>query len=467
MKTIIEGKPTVEKLLGKQRPKETLYRLMKYTIRENCDEGVLLHNSITGRMVLLNNNEAEVLNDECVSWSEGIADLIEQYFLVPLQYDEKATVDTLRRMMRSLFTPKGINGYTIMTTTNCNARCFYCYQANYRHITMTEETAKQVVQFMAQHKGEDPLHIQWFGGEPLVGIARIDQISTELKNNGLQFSSSMISNGYLFTDEIVERAVTLWGLRNVQITLDGTEEIYNKTKAYTVQGESPYKRVLRNINLLLKQGIRVGIRLNLDQHNATDLYMLIEEIANQIPDKKYLSVYAHVVYEDEGYEPIARTEEKQRELFETQYQLNKTIFDVGLCRMFYALPTLKYRSCMADNPRSVVVYPDGRLFNCEHTAEGDCFGDIRSSVTDESIAAKFLQPMDKPMCLDCPIYPSCLVLKACEGARTRNPSTCSYEVRMKSLAIRHQYSRFTSAESQQNYAEESAEESENFFPGTH
>ena len=66
--------------------------------------------------------------------------------------------------------------------------------------------------------------------------------------------------------------------------------------------------------------------------------MLIEEIANQIPDKKYLSVYAHVVYENEGYEPIARTEEKQRELFETQYQLNKTIFDAGLCRMFYSLP---------------------------------------------------------------------------------------------------------------------------------
>ena len=461
MKTIIEGKPTVEKLLGKQRPKDTLYRLMKYTLCEKCKEGALLHNSITGRLVLLNDSEAEILSKVPVSSSEVIHALIEHHYLVPLHYDEQATVDTLRRMMRNLFTPKGINGYTIMTTTNCNARCFYCYQANYRHITMTEETAEQLVCFMMQHRGEDPLHIQWFGGEPLVGIARIDQISAKLKNNNLSFSSSMITNGFLFTEEIVERAVKLWELRNVQITLDGTEDIYNKTKSFAVNCHSPYKRVLRNINLLLEHGIRVGIRLNLDQHNETDLYKLVEEITNQIPNKKYLNVYAKVVYENEGYEPIVRTEEKQHELYETQFQLNKTIFDAGLCRVFYSLPSLKHRSCMADNPRSVVVYPDGRLFNCEHTGEGDCFGNIESSETDESISTKFSIPMNKIMCHDCPLYPSCLILKACEGARTRNSTTCSYEVRMKALAIMRQYELSPSSE----FQNDDAEETENFFKG--
>ena len=42
----------------------------------------------------------------------------------------------------------------------------------------------------------------------------------------------MISNGYLFSEEIIDRAARLWELRNVQITLDGTEKVYNETKAY-------------------------------------------------------------------------------------------------------------------------------------------------------------------------------------------------------------------------------------------
>ena len=60
---------------------------------------------------------------------------------------------------------------------------------------------------MEDHKGSGTLHLSWFGGEPLMGIKRIDQICMDLEGRGIKFSSNMISNGYLFDEEIVARAV--------------------------------------------------------------------------------------------------------------------------------------------------------------------------------------------------------------------------------------------------------------------
>ena len=69
-----------------------------------------------------------------------------------------------------LLTEKGIENYTILTTTNCNARCFYCYESNLPHINMEETTAKRLVEYMIENKESNTLRRHWFGGEPLVGI---------------------------------------------------------------------------------------------------------------------------------------------------------------------------------------------------------------------------------------------------------------------------------------------------------
>ena len=58
----------------------------------------------------------------------------------------------------------------------------------------------------------------------------------------------MISNGYLFDDTIIEKSVNDWNLNSVQVTLDGTEEVYNKIKSYICHDLiSPFMRVIENI----------------------------------------------------------------------------------------------------------------------------------------------------------------------------------------------------------------------------
>ena len=100
MKTIVEGNAQVKKLLGKQKPKDTVYRLMNYMLRTECEDGVLLHNTITGQLSILSPEEAGILNKLPMDRTNEMTSLIEDYYLVPLGYDEQATVDSLRQIMK-------------------------------------------------------------------------------------------------------------------------------------------------------------------------------------------------------------------------------------------------------------------------------------------------------------------------------------------------------------------------------
>ncbi len=126
----------------------------------------------------------------------------------------------------------------------------------------------------------------------------IDRITGRLKEAGKEFRSTAVSNGYLFNDENVEKAVRDWNLRKVQITLDGTEEVYNRAKAFIYREGSPYRVVMDNIGRLLKAGIRVNVRLNIDRYNAEDLLDLADELRDAFGGEKLFGVYSFPLFEE-------------------------------------------------------------------------------------------------------------------------------------------------------------------------
>ena len=146
---------------------------------------------------------------------------------------------------------KGYNYFEILTTTRCNANCFYCYESNLNKTeTMTKETAENLIQFMIKHRfGEQPLTIQWFGGEPLLNQRIIDYIVDRLNELEIPFSSTMISNAFLLNEETIEK-LEKWKLKSIQITLDGLNDDYNKAKNYVYTDVDAYLTVMNNIHKL-------------------------------------------------------------------------------------------------------------------------------------------------------------------------------------------------------------------------
>lgn len=432
MKTIVSPRERVAKVWGKQKiHPESAYRLMKYTIRADAEEGVLLHNVVTGEMVLLSQEEARCLTGSPVAYTPILDDLIVHFFLVPVEYDEKSSVEKIRKLLRMLYRTKDITGYTILPTTGCNARCFYCYEKGIPAHSMTGETAQKLVSFISRHCGQKRrVSINWFGGEPLVGAKRIDEICAGLEREGVSFSSSMISNGFLFDRELVQRAKEVWKLNSIQITLDGTEAVYNKTKDYIIPGESPFRKVLGNIDLLLEAGIRVSIRINLGPHNWEDLQKLCELLIARYTGKQHFSVNIALLFDGIDYQFEESAQASEQELCRKKDRLENLLLEAGLLSQGQAgLPALKTNACMADGDGGVLINPDGGIGKCDHYIFEELIGQVGSDTLDSKAADSWKQPRWIPQCDDCPLFPSCLKSAKCPGLK------CVEAERRKSLEL--------------------------------
>ena len=418
MQIIKKAKSRVDKAWGKQKLKDTTYRLMRYTLTKDSADGILLHNAITGELIRLEADEKAVLAMLPVQVAGGaaeplITELIEKHFLVPVDYDEKKTIGQLRHLLTMMQKSKDITGYTILPTTYCNARCFYCYECNFKHVHMTEERAHDVVEYIISHSHGKKVSLQWFGGEPLVGMKIISLICRELTDRGVEFTSSMISNGALFDANVVNEARELWKLKNIQITIDGTEDIYNEVKAYVNMKGSPYQRVLGNIRTLSEAGIRVSIRINLGFHNVDDTENLIRELSERFSDCDNVSMYVHELFENEGTEPTTYTQEQYDYLTDMVGKFNAYAAERGKYIKTSSLPSLTLGHCMADNDGSVIIHPGGELTKCEHIELTDNFGTIDSDDWDMDYLHAWKEHAQQAECDSCVLYPSCIMPAKC------------------------------------------------------
>jgi radical SAM protein with 4Fe4S-binding SPASM domain len=408
MQVIVPAASLIDDIVGKQKRIEGQhYRLMTYVIKCPVEDGVLLYHTLTCCMVWLTCEEAANLTSQ--------QELIDLWFLVPERHDDHKLCEQIRKMA-VLFQPpaKNITGYTILTTTGCNARCFYCYEKGTKPVTMTAETATKVSCYIREHRGKEKVGISWFGGEPLVNVKVIDQICTDLKEHEVPFRSSMISNAYLFDTDIVRRAKDLWQLKRVQITLDGMEQTYNQVKAYVYKNVNAFEQVLKNIELLTAEEIKVSIRLNVDHHNIDEMAQLVSLLHQRFGDNKHLSIYSHELFGE-------RTLENRAMLYEQRMQLEQQIVKWGYGQKRRLQKDIKLNHCMADRDQSVIISPGGYLGKCEHYIDSEFFGHVDTEERDEAILRKFKErPADIEACATCSYYPQCHRLTMCPNG---NPLT--------------------------------------------
>ena len=392
------------------------YRVITYNMQVRSDDGLLFYNNLTGELILIDEVEEQVVRNRDMS-STIFIELIEKWYFVPMDCDDIKLCNQVNHLMHlicdadSNSVRKSITEYTILTTTDCNARCFYCYEMGRERIKMSDKTANDVADFIARSCGGKSITFRWFGGEPLYNLNAIDIICKKLQDNDIEYKSTMISNGYLFDDQIIKKAVELWKLDLVQITLDGTEKIYNKCKAYIYSNVNPYNRVILNIKKLLDVGITVKIRMNADKHNLSDLFDLTDILYDNFGEYKNLIVYSNLLFENEKNQ---RNYEQRKDLFNKHSELIEYIENKNMAVKYTLENYLRYRQCMADNPGATVILPDGHLGRCEHFSDTDFWGSIYNEQIDVNVIEKFKRVRELPKkCDTCVLKPACIQLENC------------------------------------------------------
>ncbi len=390
------------------------YRPSTFTIFIKVEKGTLVYNSLVNMLILLKPKE------DCLEY------LIKKWFFVTMDFDEIQLVKNLRKDLIKLEGEKTLITYTIFTTTDCNARCPYCFEAGRPKIHMPISVAEKCAKYILNHYDRKEVEFRWFGGEPLYNQTPIDYICNFLHENNVKYTSRMATNGFLFNKNNIIKAKLLWNLTQVQITLDGTRNIYNKIKNYKTTGDG-FEKVLNNIQQLADNNIEVVIRLNVDKSNVDNLKELIsKDIYSRFANNTHITVYTHTLNDV----LLSYSTKDRKILFKKKMELDKLIIDFGFTRHKTLPKSFKLYRCIADNKRSITILPSGNLGLCEHFTESKFIGNIDTPNFINISVVKELREYsnDYYFCKDCAFYPRCIRLVNCSDL-----GLCNIEMKKQNI----------------------------------
>lgn len=414
MITVLKPNENIIALLGDQEiKKNSEYRMMRYCIVDNSNDCILVHNLITKELIKLTRFEYEKLT--CNSpYDDNISDFVKKWFMVPIEYNEYTISNQVRTIFEITRKKDYINVFTVYTTTECNARCFYCYQNGMAKSSMTDDVALATAEYISKVSKNNRVEIEWFGGEPLCNMRVINLITSQLKTKKINFISSMVSNGFLFNKELVDRAKNEWNLKNIQITLDGTEPVYNRIKNYVCQNDeiNPFGKVCDNIKYLLKSGIKVCVRLNVYSGSFDDLNILSDFLIKEFSAFSNFKINVEIVqpnnimkeYNVDELEKLIRFRDSLHDLFEKK----------NLLRIWSIEREPIVDVCMMNNDSMVAILPNGNITKCADSIDALVVG----TVFDGKLHPDKISNLKKirnytEKCSQCAFYPDCIELECC------------------------------------------------------
>lgn len=414
------------------------YRLSDYSVVVRTDNVILYHSCFSGELI--------VVNDEQLA----LPYLVKHWIFVDVDLDEKNRIHKIKRLMRLFDTQKsyGYKSFEIITTTTCNARCFYCYESLFPPMTMTSETAKKSVDFILSHRDiNKKLKLKWYGGEPLMNIPAIDAISYGLNQAGILYSSSIISNGYLFSDDVINKAKTSWMLSNARITIDGTEDVYNRTKNYKGKGchSNAYQVVLRNIDKLLDNNVSVTIRFNIESMNLEDNKRLISLLCDKYSGVKGIDFMLRPLNNTEADSNLESLGDDRALILEEIMKLKEQLFEDGFDVNCGKLSGVTTSTCIADSGKYIIIKPNGELAYCSADFDKKAYGSIFNDskiVLMPDLSKNLIEK--KPICDHCPIYPLCSPSKLCPASihPICNGIQKEYNITDIKLTMKQQYRKY-------------------------
>lgn len=332
-----------------------------------------------------------------------------------------------------------------VTNYSCNFACTYCYQDQYinPNIELNSEIIDAFFNYVNKEFAGRKKYITIFGGEPLLGSTRqkslISKIISKSVESGLEVS--FVTNGYYLTEysEIFKKG----RIREVQVTLDGTEPVHN-CRRFLKGGEGTFSKIVKGIDSCLENGIEINLRMVVDKENIDNL----PDLAQFAIDKGWTKSPYFKTQIGRNYE-LHHCQSSPDKLFD-RVSLYETIFELTKDHPqileFYKpaysvakflsengeLPDPLFDACPACKSEWAFDYT-GNIYSCTATVgkSDESLGTYYPSVTRKSEIIEQWEMRDITSIPDCK---DCSVQLACGGgcgsvAKNRTGSICSSDCR--------------------------------------
>lgn len=307
---------------------------------------------------------------------------------------------------------------------SCNFACSYCYQEGYEPVkqVLSEEIIDAFFSYVQLEFAGKKKYLTVFGGEPLMPGARQRELIAHFLRKSVesQLDVAFVTNGYTLTSyvDLLQTA----SIREVQITLDGTQEIHDARRY--MHGKLPtFTKIVEGVDACLNAGISVNLRMVVDKDNVDNLADLskfaIEKgwtknklfktqigrnyelhVCNSSPDKLFdrATLYEKLYSLLKEHPSIA-------EFYKPAFSITKYISENG------SLPLPLFDSCPACKTEWAFDYT-GTIYSCTATVgkQGEELGTYYPQVTKKEEAILEWQERDTttiPQCQSCEVALAC------------------------------------------------------------
>ena len=357
--------------------------------------------------------------------------MLEGNYIVRDEVDELKMIQY--RHFRSKFAEDTLS-LTIAPTLECNFACPYCYEIPKKGM-MSGEIQDAIIEVIKKRsKKIKKLSICWYGGEPLLAQNSILSLSDKMiricKDNEIEYSAFMVTNGYLLNDEILNKLKDC-KVTDYQITVDVPPLIHNQRRKFAGCDCDTYKKIIENIKLLLVKELNPLIRVNVDSTNAHYVDELLELLKKE--DLLNVKIYFGHVRGEEYYGCSSKsTCMNCQEYAEFDFKYSKILKEKGFLSASDFYPTLKSNYCGADNSNAFVIDSEGNMYKCWNDVGIENLA-IANVLNEEKIDdLKYMNninyllwtPFDYRECKECWLLPVCMGGCPWNGMHKGNKPEC-------------------------------------------
>lgn len=237
-------------------------------------ENFFIINLLTGNADILSIDDAEKLNfiknGKPVSDKEFVNEVTDKGYLI----EEEREIELYRNRYLDFIDSRDKDEIQIFFVTNysCNFACTYCYQDQYSNplLELNSEVIDAFFTYVQKEFAGRKKYITIFGGEPLLNsVKQKDLISRILKRSvEANLEVCFVTNGYSLED--YSQILTNGRIREIQVTLDGTESVHN-SRRFLKGGEGTFNKIVRGIDSCLNNNISINLRMVIDRENIANL----------------------------------------------------------------------------------------------------------------------------------------------------------------------------------------------------
>ena len=403
----------------------------------------VLYNSLSDQLIQFKDNETGIVKyflEDLDGFETQYPELIKKFeklgFIIPADFEE---LDFILYQNRKSTLLNKYYHLTINPTLDCNYRCWYCCVEDagtqYERRRMDDETiekTKKHLRYMVEKEHINHLHLDWFGGEPLMYfnevVLPISQQGLLLCNeNNTPFSCHATTNAYYMNDKMIETFNEI-RLNSFQIPIDGSEKKHNTVKS--IEGTGHYKQIIKSINSLCErvEGINIILRINYDSQTLKTIIPVIDDIK---PDNRnkicvdFQRVWQVKVNVDEtGNNTLL-------------WKAKKEFENAGFRTSYFAFFSKGFKCCYADSLYHRAINYDGKIFKCTARDYADdlsigSLNDDGSIYFNEEIMSKMFSDatFKNDKCLNCKKLPLCYgpcIQKYYENKIGERPFQCLHD----------------------------------------